>query len=53
MVQVHLSPIANWILNRMQRNVAPKASREEGPFHLEAHGCYDMGYDCDTTNLSY
>jgi hypothetical protein len=49
--EVHLNPITNWILNRMQRNVAPETSSQEGSVYLEAHGCYDMGHDCDTANL--
>jgi len=50
--EVHLNPFTNWILNRMQRNVAPETSSQEGSVNSEAHGCYDMGYDCDATSLS-
>jgi hypothetical protein len=50
--EIHLDSISSWIAYWMQRNVALEASSQEGPFYLEAHGCYDMGYDCDATNLS-
>jgi hypothetical protein len=49
--EAHIDPISSWITYWLQRNVASESSREEGPFHLEAHGCYDMGYDCDTVSV--
>ena len=49
--ETHIDPISSWITYWLQRNVASESSGQEGPFHLEAHGCYDMGYDCDTASV--
>jgi hypothetical protein len=49
--ETHIYSISSWITYWLQRNLAPESSSQEGPFNLEAHGCYDMGYDCDTTSL--
>jgi hypothetical protein len=48
MFDLSISPFAQWMLSRM----ASKESGPERPFDFEAHGCYDMGYDCDSTSIS-
>jgi hypothetical protein len=47
----HLNLITNWYANRVRSNVAFESSSQERPIHLEAHGCYDMGHDCDTASV--
>jgi hypothetical protein len=49
MFDLSISHFAQWMLSRM----APKDSGSQGPVDFEAHGCYDMGYDCDSADLSY
>jgi hypothetical protein len=48
----HLNLITNWFVNRVRSNVAFESSSQERPIYLEAHGCYDMGHDCDTASVS-
>jgi hypothetical protein len=47
MFDLSISPLAKWMLSRM----ALKEGHPEGPLDVEAHGCYDMGYDCDSADL--
>ena len=50
-METQLNPNSNWVIDGMQCNVAYEPCNQEGPIHPEAHGCYDMGYDSDTTSV--
>jgi hypothetical protein len=42
-----INPFIEWLLSKL----APSEGGKQGPIDFEAHGCYDMGYDCDSSDL--